>query len=122
MDNIRLNKISRLIQKEISSVFQRMDQTLFGGAMITITEVRVSSDLSIARINVSIFSTILKPQEVLDKIIENKSKIRFELGNKIKNQMRKVPELFFHIDDSLDKMERIEKLLRGEDPDKKLEV
>lgn len=119
MDNIRLSKISRLIQKELSTVFQRMDQTLFGGAMITITEVRVSSDLSIARINVSLFSTTLKPQEVLDKIIEHKSKLRLELGNKIKNQMRKVPELYFHLDDSLDKLERIEKLLRGEDPDQK---
>lgn len=120
MDNIRLNKISRLIQKELSLVFQKHAQSLTGNAMITVTGARVSADLSIARISISIFAPGVAAETVLGKINENKSKIRFELGNSIRKQMRKVPEIIFYIDDSLDKIERIEKLLKGEDPDKEL--
>ncbi|MBI5218214.1 MAG: 30S ribosome-binding factor RbfA [Bacteroidia bacterium] len=119
MDSVRQNKISRLLLKETGEIFQRESFRLFNGAMITVTEVRASADLSVAKIYLSLFSTINNPQELIDKVNENKSKIRFELGKRVKNQLRKVPELIFYIDDSLDKMERIEKLLKGEDPDKK---
>lgn len=109
-----------MLLKELSAVFQKYAKSLIGNAMITVTDTRVSADLSVARISVSIFAPGITAESVLEKINENKSKIRFELGNRIKNQLRKVPELIFYIDDSLDKMERIEKLLRGDDPDKKL--
>ncbi|HBX51363.1 MAG: ribosome-binding factor A [Bacteroidetes bacterium RIFOXYB2_FULL_35_7] len=118
MDNIRLNKISRLLQKELGDIFLKGSITLFGGAMITVTYVKVSPDLSVARASISIFSLKIKSEEVMELIQTNKSKIRLELGNRVRNQLRKIPDLIFYIDDSLDKVERIEKLLRGEDPDK----
>lgn len=114
MDNIRLNKISRFLQKEMGDIIQRESFSIAGNAIITVTAVNVSPDLSVARIYLSLFSAQNKPEEILTLINEHKSKLRFELGKKVRNQMRKVPELVFKIDDSLDKIERIEKLLKGE--------
>jgi ribosome-binding factor A len=78
--------------------------------MITVTKVKITPDLSLARIMLSIFGVEDK-QKVLQKITSEKSEIRFELGKRIKNQLRKVPELAFFLDDSLDYIERIDQLL-----------
>ena len=111
MDSTRQNKVSRLVQKELSDIFQKTGQDIFQGSIITVTTVRISADLSLARVYLSIFST-RDTSKLFTKINESKNKIRYELGKRVRNQLRIVPQLVFFIDDSLDYMENIENLLK----------
>lgn len=111
MDSVRQNKLARLVQKEISDILISKSKELFLGTLITVTVVRVSSDFSLAKIYISIFPTD-KTKEILKMINENKKAIRNLLGQKIKNQVRIIPELAFFIDDSLDYANRIDELLK----------
>lgn len=111
MDNIRQNKISRLIQKELSTYFQQTANQTYLKSLISVTIVRVTADLSMAKIYLSIFPP-QKQDEVFELIIENIKEIRYELGQKVRHQLRKIPELDFYIDDSLDYAEKIENLLK----------
>jgi len=111
MDTTRQNKISRLIQKEISEIMQSEFRNAFGNALITITGVRVTSDLGIARIQLSVFGTKEK-ETVVKNMNEGSKEIRRHLGNRLKNQLRIIPNIQFFLDDSLDQMEHIEKLLK----------
>ena len=109
MDKTRLNKIDRLIQKEMSDMFQKSTNAL-KGTLVTVTSVSVSADLSIARIRLSIFPS--DRQEETMALIKNSTKtLRYALGQRIGYQLRKVPELTFFIDDSLDYIENIDRLL-----------
>ena len=110
MSSIRQNRIERVIQEELSMVFQRNARELCLGSMVSATVVRVTSDLSLARCYVSIFAGPPK-QEVLDNIVLNASKIRGEVGRRLKN-MKKIPELQFFIDDSLDYASEVDNLLK----------
>ena len=111
--SIRQNKFSRLIQKELSEIFLKESKSLFPGAMVTITVVRVSPSLDYAKVYLSVFTNSNK-----DKFLENiksKSKhIRYLLGKEIRNQIKKIPELVFLMDDSLDHIDSINKLLHPE--------
>ncbi len=98
------------MRKELGTIFQRESLSMFGGGLITITVVRVTSDLSIARVYLSIFSP-KSSEEVLQQIRTQAGEIRYKLGSKVRHQLRKVPELEFFIDDSLDYAERIDELL-----------
>jgi len=111
METTRQNKIARLLQKDLSDIFQTELRNAFGKVMVTITTVRVSSDLSVAKIYVSIFG-VNEKDAVLKKITEHTKDIRRSLGNKVKNQLRIIPNLEFFIDDSLDYLENIENLLK----------
>lgn len=111
MEGTRLNKVNRQIQKDLGEIFQRQSQSILQGRMITVTAVRVSPDLGIARVYLSIFPAKGK-EEVLTVVKENKKTVRHELGQRIKNQMRIVPDLQFFIDDSLDYIEHIDNLLK----------
>ena len=110
MESTRLNKISRLIQKDLGVIFQRESRNLFGGAMITVTKVEVVKDLSIARVHLSLFATPDKTA-LLEKIRSQTKEIRHQLGRQVHNQLRIVPDLQFFLDDSLDYIENIENLL-----------
>ncbi|MFN5418274.1 MAG: 30S ribosome-binding factor RbfA [Flavobacteriia bacterium] len=110
MGSIRQNKIEGVIQEELSIFFQRNAREICLGAMVTVTVVRVTADLSLARIFLSVFAGPDK-QEVLESIQLNSSKIRGEVGRRLKN-LRKIPELIFKIDDSLDYAMEIEELLK----------
>jgi ribosome-binding factor A len=112
MATIRQNKISRLLQKELGEIFQRESRNLFGGSLITVTVVRVSPDLSVAKVYLSVFSPA-GLQNILDLIEEQKKNIRHQLSQRIKNQMKFMPDLVFIKDDSLDYIERIENLLKS---------
>jgi len=108
MDSIRQNKVARLIQRDLSEMFQ---QECKEGAMLSVTAVRVSPDLSYAKIYVSIFPS--ERVEAVMKSLEEKNKsIRFILGKKVGKQMRIVPELRFFVDDSLDYIDKIDELLK----------
>jgi ribosome-binding factor A len=110
MEGTRLNKVNRQIQKDLGEIFQRQSQSLLQGKMITVTTVRVSPDLGIAKVYLSIFPSTNK-DEVFALVKQNTKAIRHELAQRIKNQMRIVPELQFFIDDSLDYIENIDRLL-----------
>jgi ribosome-binding factor A len=111
METKRQNKISRLIQKELAEIFLLESRNLFSGAMITVTKVYVTKDLSIARIYLSLFG-IRDKNELLGTIRLHTREIRKQMGLRIKNQVRIMPELEFFLDDSLDYIEKIEKLLK----------
>ena len=104
MESTRLSKIERLLQKELSDIFQKQTQAMHG-ILISVSVVRVSPDLSVARAYLSIFPSD-KSKEMLEKAI------RFDLGQRIRKQVRKIPELTFFIDDSLDYIENIDNLLK----------
>lgn len=109
MDTTRQNKVSRLLQKEIANWFL-LNPAKFHGAMISVSEVRITPDLAEARIFVSVFPQDRRA-EVFQEIGDATKEIRFEVGKQIRHQLRIIPEFIFKIDESLDYAERIEKLL-----------
>lgn len=111
MDSIRQNKVARLIQRDLSEMFQQECREYAVGAMLSITTVRVSPDLSYAKIYVSIFPS-KRSESVLNSLEEHNKSIRFILGKKIGKQMRIIPELRFFVDDSLDYIDKIDELLK----------
>lgn len=110
MSSIRQNRIENVIQEEVSKVFQQNARALCLGAMVTATVVRVTPDLGMARVYLSIFAGPPK-DEVLQNIQANKSKIRGDVGRRLKS-MKHIPDLEFRIDDSLDYAEKIDELLK----------
>ena len=111
MDSTRQNKISRLIQKETAQYFIT-NAGEFPGAMVSVSEVRITPDLDEARIFVSIFPTD-KRDAVLGLIENDNKKIRYALGQKLRYQLRRIPNLVFFLDQSLDYAERIDQLLKN---------
>lgn len=111
MEGKRLEKVSRQIQKDLGEIFQRQAQAVFQGKMITVTAVRVTPDLGLAKVYLSIFPPENK-QAIMEAIKHNTKTIRHELAQRIRNQMRIVPDLAFYIDDSLDYIENIDRLLK----------
>lgn len=112
MDTTRQNKVSRLVQKELSEIFQREVTDILMGTMISVTTTRISPDMGNAKVYLSIFPTGNK-LEVFKNIEANNSRIRFLLGKRVGKQMRIIPELQFYIDDSLDYSQRIDELLKN---------
>lgn len=112
MESTRQHKIARLIQKDLSDIFLRYARTL-GGTLISVSEVRVSPDLAIAHVYLSIFPQD-KVTATMEKIEENKGKFRGEMGTLERHQLRIIPELNFHIDETIDRMERIDELLHSD--------
>ena len=110
MSSIRQNRIESTIQQELSLVFQKNSREICLGAMVSVATVRVSPDLSLAKAYLSIFAGP-DPKEVMESIQSSKGKIRLEVGKRLKN-MKKVPELAFFRDDSLDYAEKIDGLLK----------
>lgn len=110
METNRQKKINKLLQKDLGEIFQRESPNLFQRAMITVTQVKVTADLSIAKVYVSIFGS--DAQKIITLIKSHGSEIRKQLGMRVKNQLRHVPELQFFVDDSLDYIENIENLLK----------
>ncbi len=113
MDSTRLKKVERLVQKELSLYFQPLSAH-YMGRLISVTAVNISPDLSIAKVYVSIFP-LDNDGTVFEMIKSEISQIKFHIGKKMRNQLRKMPDLHFFVDDSLDKSERINKLLSGRD-------
>lgn len=112
METTRQQKISRMLQKELGEIFLLYARELHG-TLITVTAVRISPDLGIARTHLSIFPSD-KSAAVLAKVQEDTRAIRFDLGKRVRYQLRIVPELFFHVDDSLDYLENIDNLLKSD--------
>jgi ribosome-binding factor A len=111
METIRQQKIARLLQKEVGEIFNKSEVELIKGTMITVTQARVSPDLSIAKIYLSLFPTENK-QEAIESIRKQASEVRYVLGKKVGKQLRHIPELHFYLDDSFDYAEKIDELLK----------
>lgn len=112
MDSIRQSKVNSLLKQEMAEVLRGHNRDLLPGGLITVTGVRVSPDLSVARIYVSPFPANDKPA-ILEQIRAMAPKLRGELGNRVGKQLRIVPEVIFYLDDSLDRAEEIDQLLKG---------
>ncbi len=113
MDSLRQQKVNKLLAKELAEIFRSEARSLFGGGFITVTQVRISPDLGVARVYVSIMATKGNDKDAIFKLIQDQSHvIRKKLGLIVGKQLRIVPELSFFIDDSLDYAMRIDALLK----------
>lgn len=110
MQETRQNKIARLLQKELSLIFQAQTRGTHG-VMISVTRCKISPDLSICTAYLSIFPSE-KADEIIKNITSSEKQIRYELGTRVRNQLRIIPELRFFVDDSLDYIDRIDQLLK----------
>jgi ribosome-binding factor A len=118
MESKRQQKFSRMIQKELGGIFQQNVKNIFGQAFITVTTVRMSPDLSLARVYLSVMM-VKNKETFVAEINEKKNLIRKELGYKIGKIVRIVPDLQFFLDDSVDYAQKIDNILKGiNTPDK----
>ena len=111
METTRQQKVARQIQKDLSDIFMHATREITQNKLITVTVVRMTPDLSLAKVYLSIF-----PSDAADRFLDNlqhcAKHIRLELGKKVRHQLRIVPEIAFFIDDSLDYVEHIDELLK----------
>ena len=111
MESTRQKKVSRLVQKELSLIFQQYTQEILGKIMVSVIAVRISPDLADANIFLSIFP-VDDPSKALKAVKNNTTMIRKKLGESVRNQLRIVPALQFHLDDSAAYAEEIDRLLK----------
>jgi ribosome-binding factor A len=109
--SIRQEKINALLQQELGSIFQRGMKDHFGGLFISVTVVRVSPDMGSAKVYLSIMDKVDRAQ-VVKEMNERTRFIRKLLGERVGKQLRRTPELFFFLDDSLDYAQQINQLLK----------
>ncbi len=110
METTRQSKIARLLQKELSEIFLLQTKAM-PGVLISVSAVRISPDMSVARVYLSVFPSE-KSSEIVKNINDNMKSIRYELGTRVRHQLRIIPELKFFVDDSLDYIEKIDSLLK----------
>ena len=110
METTRQNKIARLLQKELSEIFLVQTKAMHG-VLVSVSAVRISPDMSIARVYLSVFPSE-RNEEIVKNINDNMRSIRYELGTRVRHQLRIIPELKFFVDDSLDYIEKIDALLK----------
>ncbi len=110
----RQRKIAGVLQKDLADVLQKAAQDGMRGIIISISKVSVTSDLGQAKVYISVFPSE-KRDELLKGIISNTATIRYEMAKRTRHQLRRMPELLFFGDDSLDYIEQIDKSLRGDD-------
>ncbi|MDE0534764.1 MULTISPECIES: 30S ribosome-binding factor RbfA [unclassified Tenacibaculum] len=112
----RQRKIAGVLQQDLVDVLQRAAQDGMKGVIISVSKVSVTADLGVAKVYLSVFPSE-KRDEIIDGVKSNTPLIRHELAKRTKNQLRRMPELLFFGDDSLDYIEDIDKSLKGEDVD-----
>lgn len=117
METTRQQKINRLIQKELGDIFLLQTKGM-RGTLVSVSGVRISPDLSVAKAYLSIFPSE-KGKELLENIKANTKAIRYDIGQRLGKQLRIIPELVFYLDDSLDYLENIDRLLNTDKEDKK---
>ena len=115
METTRQKKVSKLLQKDLAEILQKKIKKEGNyGILLSVTKVSVTVDFSVAKIFLSVFPSEMSKQ-ILDEVEKMSSRIRHEVAQKAKKQLRKVPELLFFLDDSLDYIEKIENSLKGLD-------
>jgi ribosome-binding factor A len=116
METNRQKKIAGVIQQDIAEILQRATRETMQGVLITVTKVRVTPDLMEAKVYISVFPTDNRDEIVLQTQAQTKA-IKYQLAQRTKHQLRRVPDLHFFVDDSLDYIDNIDKALRGESED-----
>ncbi|MBP6312913.1 MAG: 30S ribosome-binding factor RbfA [Flavobacteriales bacterium] len=111
MDSLRQNKVNSMLQRELAEIFQVEGRNFLPGGLITVSAVRISPDLGLAKVYLSLFP-VKDKQSVIDIIKGQAHRLRGQLGGRIGKHMRIVPELNFYIDDSLDRADEIDRLLK----------
>lgn len=111
MPSIRQEKIASLLKRELALIFQQESNTLFGGRFITVTQVRITPDLGLAKIYLSIMATKNVDRD-LEAVKAQEWKIKKILFERLRRSLRRMPDLEFYIDDSLDYFEEIDRLLK----------
>jgi len=111
METTRQNKVARLIQKELSDMFQKETQAM-KGTLVSVSACRISPDMSVCRAYLSVFPSE-KSEEIVANVNQDMKTIRYELGRRVRMQLRIIPELKFFVDDSLDYVENIDRLLHS---------
>lgn len=111
METTRQQKISRQILRDVSDIFLKEGAHLVKGAMVSVTKVRMSPDMALAKVYISVFP-FDKSQQILEHLTAHVSQVRKALGDRVKLQLRIVPELSFYIDDSLEYIDHIDQLLK----------
>ncbi|REL33628.1 30S ribosome-binding factor RbfA [Rhodohalobacter sp. SW132] len=106
--SIRTKRLASVIQKDLGQILQQSYQP--SGTFITVTQVRLTDDLSIAKVYLSVFTQDRDPQSIYQFIDDNQDRIRYDLASKIKNQVRRIPELLFFEDDTAEYVNKMEKL------------
>ena len=112
MDSVRQNKVNSLLQREMAGIILAEGRGLLPGVLITVSAVRTSPDLGVAKVYLSLFP-VKDKKAAIDHIKEHAHRLRGLLGGRVGKQMRVVPELLFYVDDSLDRAEAIDKLLKS---------
>lgn len=107
----RQQKVARQIQRDLAEIIRARGMTAYDGAMLTVSGVKITPDLALAKVYVSIFPSS-KATDVMEQLGEETSRLRGELGRRVSKQLRIVPELVFYLDDSLDYVEHIDELLK----------
>ena len=110
MASVRQQKFNKLVQKELSDIFQRDKRGILEGTFITITGVDISPDLGVAKVYISMM-LVRDKNVILEKLNLRKKEIRKALGDKMRNQARVIPELIFYVDETEEKAYKIEKII-----------
>ncbi len=110
-ETTRQQKVARQIQKDLAEIIRLRGMAAYDGAMLTVSGVKITPDLALAKVYVSIFPSA-KATEVMEQLQNETSRLRGELGRRVSKQLRIVPELVFYLDDSLDYVEHIDELLK----------
>lgn len=110
MDTTRQNKVARLIQKELSEIFMAQTRQMHG-VLVSVNVCRISADMSVCRVYLSVFPSE-RAEEIVGNINANQKQVRYELGTRMRHQLRIIPELKFFVDDSFDYAEHIDQLLQ----------
>ena len=110
-ETTRQQKVARQIQKDLAEIIRARGMAAYDGALLTVSGVKITPDLALAKVYVSIFPSS-KAEDVMERLGEETSRLRGELGRRVAKQLRIVPELAFYLDDSLDYVEHIDELLK----------
>jgi ribosome-binding factor A len=113
MESTRLKKVSRLLERDMGEIFQQEGKNHFKGTLISVTKVRVTPDVGLAKVYLSIFPN-KQQKDVMNYVDHHNGHLRNELAQRVRQQLRIIPELRFYLDDSIEYEENIERLLRGE--------
>lgn len=111
-ETVKQRKVAGVIQQTLSEIFQRENLSMVKGGMVTITQVSMSPDLGLAKVYLSLFK-IKDKENFIEEITKHSADIRRHLGNKIRNQVRRIPELNFYLDDTLDEVFKLEEIFKS---------
>ena len=107
----RQQKVARQVQRDLAEIIRARGMAAYDGAMLTVSGVKITPDLALAKVYVSVFPSA-KATDVMEQLEEETSRLRGELGRRVSKQLRILPELVFYLDDSLDYVEHIDELLK----------